>query len=353
MAITEDLRRLLGFDDGPENNAEIQFKIKPLGAVGAAAAAASDPTVTGASGETGAGGGSPATGLPGTGLTPAQGTPQAGPLGFGPQGASIVPQAQQLRKTNPTLITHPLGAQTDDIYEAAVAQLQFDTQSRYAQLLQELGFMDDSGQFMPGTLETDAARQRNELDRQRSLGIQDVTENAVRGGTVFSGRRAQLQAQTQQPFDSAIAELQTRLSRELANRFQGIGGLTQQFELGRNSLIADAAERIKAGLMTGPVGGEGGGGGGGAPAGGALATARALGAGPRSGDAGLQSSTSVSPETLNSMPPGSRVIYNPQVGYYVVDAQGRRIGHIDPATGRFVNTAIPTGGGGGMASKTQ
>jgi len=260
VPLTEDIRRLLGFDDGPQSNAEIQFKIKPLGAVGAAAIP-SDPSVVGAGGDTAASGGPGAAGAIPTG----PGNTAVSPTGFGPQGQTILTPQQQISKKNPSLITHPLGAQTDDLYESAVAQLQFDTQSRYASLLQELGFMDDSGQFMPGTLETDASRQRGELERQRELGLQDVIENAVRGGTVFSGRRAKLQSQTQQPFDSAIAELTTRLSRELANRFQGVGGLTQQFELGRNQLLAEAAERIKMGLMGGPVGGEDGGGGGGFP----------------------------------------------------------------------------------------
>jgi hypothetical protein len=171
-----------------------------------------------------------------------------------------------MRKQNPTLVTHPLGAQTDDIYESSVAQLAFDTQSRYASLLQELGFIDDAGTFLPGTLETDAARQRADLERQRGLALDEVVNNAIRGGTVFSGRRAQRTAETQQPFDAAVTELTTRLSRELANRFQGISGLTQQFELGRNMLLSEAAERIKQSLMTGPVGGEeGGGGAGGLP----------------------------------------------------------------------------------------
>jgi len=322
VPLTEDIRRLLGFDDGPQSNAEIQFKIKPLGAVGAAAVP-SDPSVVGAGGDTAASGGLGAAGAIPTG----PGNTAVGPAGFGPQGQTILTPQQQISKKNPTLITHPLGAQTDDLYESAVAQLQFDTQSRYASLLQELGFIDDSGQFMPGTLETDASRQRGELERQRELGLQDVIENAVRGGTVFSGRRAKLQSQTQQPFDSAIAELTTRLSRELANRFQGVGGLTQQFELGRNQLLAEAAERIKMSLMGGPVGGEDDGVsgqagsdvlGGAFPAGGGQAINdwinQALGGG--GGGPGPQGSTPGTPPPARpkGMPAGWK--WNPTKGYW-------------------------------------
>lgn len=337
MALTEDIRRLLGYDQGPDNNSEITFKIKPLGSTAATPGISSDPSVVGAGGETGAaagvGGASPlAGGAPGS-----QQQAQL-PLGFGQGGQSVVAQGQRMKRQNPSLVTHPLGGQTDDIYEAAVAQLAFDTQSRYANLLQELGFVDDQGNFLPGTLETEAVRQRSELERQRGLGQQDVVEGAVRGGTVFSGRRAQLAAQSAQPFDAAIAELGTRLARELAGRYQGLGDLTRQFELGRNQLVAEAAERIKAGLLAQQAGGDGG-----AP------PAGPPGAPPEAPPSGMQSSTQVSAETLNTMPPGSRVVYNPQVGYYVVNAKGQRIGHIE--NGMFINESIPVGGSRGSLAQ--
>lgn len=307
MALTEDIRRLLGFEDGPENNAEIQFKIKPLGSVGATVGVPSDPSVTGAteagSGVSGVGGASQASGALGAVGAGASNTAINLPAGFGPQGASIVPQQQQVKNQNPSLVTHPLGAQTDDIYEAAVAQLQYDTQSRYAQLLQELGFVGDSGQFMPGTLETEATRQRYDLERQRDLSLQEVIEGAVRGGTVFSGRRAQNQAQAQQPFDSAISELTTRLSRELANRYQGLGDITRQFELGRGSLLAEASERIKAALLAQQgIGGE--------P--------------PPGPPGGGQQHPEVQPSNL---PPGAQIVNDPQRGSYVA-VNGVRVGRI-------------------------
>lgn len=316
MALTDDIRSLLGFGDGPETNAEINLKIKPLGSV-SAAPAPSDPTTVGATGGDASGGATLGTlgssPSAGTGTLPLGGgigtTPDANRtlLGFGPGGQSVVDPSQRLRNTNPNLIKHPLGAQTDDIYEAAVAQLAFDTQRQHAQLLQELGFVDAEGNFMPGTLETEAVRQRSELERQRQLTLEEVIGNAVRGGTVFSGRRAKLQSDAQQPFDAAISELTTRLSRELASRFQGISGLNQQFEIGRNMLLAEAAERIKAALMGGPVGGDS--------------------ADP--GATGDVPPATAPPSGLSlRLPPGYRVQYDPQRGQVVVDQNGTPRGYI-------------------------
>lgn len=339
MALTDELSRLLGFDQ-PGNNAEISFKLKPILPPGQAEAtiggAPSDPAL----GAGGAGAGDTNASSGGTSAIGGAANPLGQlPLGFGPQGQSIVPEAQRRAQgSNPQLITHPLGAQTDDIYEAAVSQLQFDTQSQYARLLQEIGFMGPGGEFMPGTLETDAIRQRAEVERQRELALQDVIEAAVRGGTVFSGRRAKNTAQAQQPFDAAIGELTTRLSRELAGRYQSLAGLTQQFEIGRNMLIAEAAERAKAALLGGPVGGEPPPGGDGAAGGTMRMPAISTLAGQLGGTAGGNAAL------LNTLPPGARIVVVPNQGERVVDASGRVIGYIDRQANRFVPLGQPVGG---------
>jgi len=281
----------MGFDQ-PGNDAEIAIKIKPLTALGAATpptpssvtgdqtgtepVPSSDPSAVGVGGATSSGGAGvpgiiPGPGLPATPITQDPTTTQNGqlpnsPSGFGPGGQTIVPESQRVTNANPTLVTHPLGARTDDIYEAAVAQLAHDTQAQYLQQLQDLGWMDANGQFIPGLLETEAVRNRSEIGRQRDLTLQNIMEGSVRGGTVFSGRRAQLQAQGQQPYDAALANLETVLGRETGKRYQNLGDLTRQFELSRNSLVADAAERYQNSLLGGPAGDGGGGGGGGGEA---------------------------------------------------------------------------------------
>jgi len=156
---------------------------------------------------------------------------------------------------NPQLVTHPLGKQTDDQYEAAVAQLVHGTNTSYANILKELGFLDETGKFLPGTLETQAARDRFELERQRELARRSVDEGAMRGNTVFSGRRAKLLDDASSPYDTGIANLGTQLSQALAQRYGDLGNVTKEFELQRNLLLSDAAERIAALIAAKPVGG--------------------------------------------------------------------------------------------------
>ena len=257
--LTEDFRRLLGFDDGPESNAEISLKIKPLGAVsGGATGAGENPTLdsslasapTVAGGETGTGAGL-AAGAP----APASAAPPTTPGAVTPAFNTVVPTGQQVQGGNPQLVTHPLGKQTDDQYEAAVAQLVHGTNTSYANILKELGFLDETGKFLPGTLETQAARDRFELERQRELARRSVDEGAMRGNTVFSGRRAKLLDDASSPYDTGIANLGTQLSQALAQRYGDLGNVTKEFELQRNLLLSDAAERIAALIAAKPVGG--------------------------------------------------------------------------------------------------
>lgn len=261
MALTEDLQRIMGFDQGPDNNAEVNIKIKPLGAVNAAAT--SEPSTVGAAG--GATGGTAGVGEAptvegtplGSPLTPTGAKPPTPPgtyQGFGPEGQSIVPLGQRQKKVNPTLVTHPLGARTDDLYESAIAQLQFDANRKYLETLADLGWMDEAGNFIPGLLETEAVRRRSDLGFERDAAIRMALEGSQRGGTVFSGRRAWNQAQAQRPYDAALANLETTLGRELGLRYGQLGDITRQFELGRQQLIAEAAQRFAAQQQGGPAG---------------------------------------------------------------------------------------------------
>ena len=272
MTLAENLQNLMNVNqDGA--NAEINLKVKPLAAVSSAdGSLASDPTTVGGGGETGAGSGAGGGGTPGGGggggLASAADTATL-PSFFGPGGESVVPVGQRQTMTNPQLVTHPLGSRTDDIYEAAVAQLQQQTQAQYLDTLRDLGWINDQGQFVAGNLETQAIRDRAEINRQREMKLQDIIEGAVRGGTVFSGRRAQLQEQGVQPFDVALGNLETRLGRDISSRYENLGELTRGFELSRNALLAQAAERYAAAQQGGPAAAPdytgGGGGGGEAP----------------------------------------------------------------------------------------
>ena len=264
MTLADNLQQLMALDqDGA--NAEINLKVKPLTNSSGVSALASDPTSVGAGGDTGgAGSGAGGGGTPGGGGGPLANPVDTAtlPAGFGQGGESVVPINQRQTMTNPQLVTHPLGARTDDIYEAAIAQLQQQTQSQYRNTMRDLGWVNDQGQFIAGNHETQAIRDRAEINRQRELKLQDIIEGAVRGGTVFSGRRAQLQEQGIQPYDVALSNLETKLGRDLSSRYESLGELTRGFELSRNQLIADAAARYQASLEGGPAAGDLTGGGG-------------------------------------------------------------------------------------------
>lgn len=239
-------------------NQEVSIKVKPLQAITDTGGAASG--VQGGSGASVGGGGTvdmPRLTMGGGGAAPAMprlgATPGASAdrnySGFG----SAVKPSQRLSQ-NPMLITHPLGAQTDAEYEAAIAQLQQRISSQYAGILRELGFVDSEGNFTQGLLETEAARQRAELERQQALAREQVTQNAQRGGTVFSGRRAVLQAQAEQPYVSGLANLETQLSQAIGDRYTQASDLMRQFTVDRDALIAAAAQRAHSRIMQNPVG---------------------------------------------------------------------------------------------------
>jgi hypothetical protein len=154
----------------------------------------------------------------------------------------------QLAK-NPTLPDHPLGAYTDAQYEAEMAKLRAQTSRTYADILQKLGFMDDKGQFIPGSIETGAWRDRLAAQRGQGLAIEGVTNEAQRGGTLFSGLRADNQARAEHPFVQAMADLDVNTPLALSEQYRNAGTLMEDYQIGQNSLLASAAQRRSASLM--------------------------------------------------------------------------------------------------------
>lgn len=271
-------------------NQEVSFKIKPLMAAQQQGGAPS--AISG-------GGSTPAAGVGGGGTSPIQmpfgtmdmglttnptatpfdpnnsrlqsgpassllsGAPERGAVGGGgqqggmmwPAQAGATPGGGQPPLTpNPQLVTHPLGAQTDSIYEAAIAELNGNIQNQYADILQQLGFVGPDGQFIPGLLETAAARQRDILQQGQEFARQGVTDSATRGGTLFSGRRGYLQGRAEDPFVRQRGELESALGMQLGDRYQEAMRLLSGFNLQRDKLIADAAARAAARIQNNPVG---------------------------------------------------------------------------------------------------
>jgi len=163
--------------------------------------------------------------------------------GFGPGGTSIV-QAGMKLGINPQLAQAP-GIQGDDIYEAALAQARFQANQEYQNLLRELGFLTQDGSFIPGLIETEAVRKRAELARGLENVTDQVNENAVRQGSFFSGRRAELLAKGQQPFTSGMAQLEGDTMQQLMDRYNSVAGLLSGFGISQQQLAAELAERRK------------------------------------------------------------------------------------------------------------
>jgi hypothetical protein len=297
MALADNIREAIGRFSPDSNTDEVNLKIKPMqqtmGAATQNQAAAAPPaqqglnsqlpqlqgmpqlqsmqTATGglaSAGGGGAGGGGvgmnplfTGAGQEDTSMLPAMGTPQGL---AGTQGLT----------TNFGLSTAaPLGAQTDAMYEAGAAQLQQAAQQKYLEQLQALGYTDpNTGALIPGTLETEAIRARYDLQRKISEAQRDVTETAARGGTVFSGRRAQLQGLATEPLYTGLANVENDLQRATSLGLQNITNLRGQYGTDLNVLVAEAAERARqraieqqqiAAAAAAAAGGGGGGGGGG------------------------------------------------------------------------------------------
>jgi hypothetical protein len=195
----------------------------------------------------------------GAGLSVTASDPQAIP----PLG-SAVPASMQLSR-NPMLPAHPLGAYTDSTYEANDAVLRNQIAKQYADLLQQLGYRDDAGNFIMGSVESEANKAQTQLAHQQSLAAQGVTDDAQRNGTLFSGMRGTLQARAEDPYVRQEADLAGATPLTIQKLYEQASGLTNDYILGQNQELASAAQRAAAGLTLNPPAGDGGGGGGGAP----------------------------------------------------------------------------------------
>jgi hypothetical protein len=168
-----------------------------------------------------------------------------------PAAPAALPASQTLTK-NPQLSQTPLGAYTDSQYEAAAAQLRAQIQRQYADILQQLGYKDDSGNFIPGSVEADAQKQKAELQRSMGIAGEEVTQQHQREGTLFSGLRGINQGRAEHPFVSALADLDTNTPLQLSKLYDQATGLTDEYTLQNNLLLADAAARAAAGFGTQP-----------------------------------------------------------------------------------------------------
>jgi hypothetical protein len=126
---------------------------------------------------------------------------------------------------NPQLPTPAQGAWEDPQYALDVSDLRAQFARDYADTLQQLGYMDDAGNIIPGLVETEAGRQRSALGYSRGLAERGVNEAAQREGTLFSGRLGDRIAEAAHPYVTSLAQLEENLPRQLGtltNRAQDL-----------------------------------------------------------------------------------------------------------------------------------
>lgn len=193
----------------------------------------------------------PETGTSGSTATAATTPPIESPVTS--TAATTASPAKPSLAKNPQLSPHPLGAKTDSQFEAEDAQLQFDITNRYNDVLRQLGFMDpESGQRVQGTVEIAADRMRRDLNRERGLAAQEVTNENQQRGTLFSGVRGTQQARRTHPFVTALGDLDVDTAGTLSGLYDQGTSLLTEYGLRRNALLAAAAARAAKGITTNP-----------------------------------------------------------------------------------------------------
>lgn len=193
--------------------------------------------------------------------------PDAGGLAPTPPQFALPGMAGAQLARNPQLPEHPLGAYTDSMYEAQIAQLRQQIAKQYNDVLQQLGYTNDQGQFVPGTTEIEANKQRSILGRNLQLAEEGTTQQAQQQGTLFSGLRGTAQARAEFPFQSALSDLEVSVPKQLTDLYGQGTDLLSQFNTSQNLYLAEAAQRQSAALAAnataapaagGPAGGDGG-----------------------------------------------------------------------------------------------
>lgn len=170
-------------------------------------------------------------------------------------GSPLVPPPERRLGKNPMLPTGGSGDVPPDAeYSAAEAQLRASIGQQYADVLQQLGWVDEGGNFIPGSLSVNAGRQVGNLQRSSDLAAEDVTNEAQRQRTLFSGRRAVDQARAQFPYQQQISQLGVDLPMALGGLYEKASGILDQYTLQNNILLAALAARRSKAIAEQPAG---------------------------------------------------------------------------------------------------
>lgn len=148
----------------------------------------------------------------------------------------------------------------DPQYQSDIADLRYNTLTDFHDALQQLGYTDDQGNYVPGLLDIEANRNRQAYDYAQAAAERGVNEAAQRAGTLFSGRRGDFIAEAIHPWVTARSTLEENLPRQLAGWLGKAQGAISKYGLGIQGATARAIGRY---VPPGTDGGGGGGGGGG------------------------------------------------------------------------------------------
>jgi hypothetical protein len=144
---------------------------------------------------------------------------------------------------------HPLGGKTSSTFEAEKALLDFELSKRKTDIHRLLGQQGPGG-WVPGEVELGAARNLADLERQRRLTVEEVTNAMRQGGTLFSGIRAREQARAEHPLIQSIARTREDTARTLNQLYQELSDIAREREVRLGLLLAqeakDRAARLRA-----------------------------------------------------------------------------------------------------------
>jgi hypothetical protein len=147
----------------------------------------------------------------------------------------------------------PLGAYTDSQYLADNAALRSNIAKQYADVLKQLGYVDpDTGQFIMGSVESEAQRQQADLNRSIGLADEQTTQQHQGLGTLFSGLRGTDQARAEYPFINSLSQLATQTPLTLSDLYEQGAGLMDQYNVQNNQLLASAAGRAAQAITQSP-----------------------------------------------------------------------------------------------------
>jgi hypothetical protein len=141
----------------------------------------------------------------------------------------------------------------DSQYAADSAVLRSNIAKQYQDVLQQLGYTDpDTGQFIMGSVESEAKRQQADLQRSLGLADESVTQQHQGLGTLFSGLRGTDQARAEYPFVNSMSQLATQTPLTLSQLYEQGAGLIDSYNLQNNQLLAGAAQRAAAAINQAP-----------------------------------------------------------------------------------------------------